>query len=187
MKSRMLLPRPAGLDDLAEEDADPREALVRQLLEYERFREVAGALDELERLGRDWLVRPSGLDRPPSDDDDEISGQDVYRLAEAFRVLVSRGHFEAPHDIYVERVSIAERIAQIADRLNQEPRVTFAQLCAGARYREELITTFLALLEMARLRLVRATQADRDSELYIEARVGAIGELGEEAAGTLGE
>lgn len=186
IKSRLLLPRPPALDDIEGEGEDPRDALVRQLLEYQRFREVAEALDDLDRLGRDFLLRPSGQDRPRDvDDDGEVSDQDAYRLAEAFRALLQRGHFEAPHDIYVERVSIAERIAQIADRLAVESRTTFEALCEGSRYREELITTFLALLEMARLRLIRTTQQTRLEPLYVEARTGAIGELGEEAAGTL--
>jgi hypothetical protein len=56
---------------------------------------------------------------------------------------------------------------------------------AGARHREEAITTFLALLEMARLKLVRVTQSDRLGPLWVEARVGAIGDLGEDAAGMM--
>ncbi len=185
IKSRMLLPRPATLDDIEDEHEDPREALVRQLLEYRRYKEVAAALDDLDRLGRDFLLRPAGLDRPREEGEGEVADQDAFRLAEAFRSLLERGHFEAPHDIYVERVSIAERIAQIADALAKDARTTFDALCEGSRYREELVTTFLALLEMARLRLIKTTQASRLEPLYVEARDGAIGELGEEAAGML--
>ena len=187
IKSRLLLPRPASLDDIeGAEEFDPREALVRQLLEYQRFKEVADALDDLDRLGRDFLVRPAGVDRVASEGDEgELRDQDAYRLAEAFRSLLKRGHFEAPHDIYVERVSIAERIAQIADLLATAQKTTFEALCEGSRYREELVTTFLALLEMSRLKLIRTTQESRLEPLYVEARSGAIGELGEQAAGTL--
>ncbi len=187
IKSRLLLPRPAALDDLEGGEApDPREELVRQLLEYQRFKEAADALDGLDRLGRDFLLRPAGADRPATDlEEAEMREQDAYRLAEAFRSLLNRGHFEAPHEIYVERVSIAERIAQIADLLATTEKTTFEVLCEGTRYREELITTFLALLEMSRLKLIRTTQQSRLEPLYIEARSGSIGELGEHAAGTL--
>lgn len=187
IKSRSLLPRPPGLDDVAEGVEDPREALVRQLLEYQRFQAVAEALGGRVRLGWDVFVRPDGIDRPKTDDDDPLADHDAYRLAEAFRRLARRGHFEAPHDIYVERVSIAERIAQIADRLADQERVAFSALCGQARYREEIITSFLALLEMARLKLIRTVQAERLGELWVEARVGAIGDLGERAAGMLDE
>ena len=124
--------------------------------------------------------------RPP-EKDPELAALGIYKLAEAFRRLLDRGTFEAPHDIYVERISIGERIAQIADHLAVEGRATFEDFCGGARYREEVITTFLALLEMARLKLIRVDQTDRLGPLYIEPRVGAIGQLGEEAAGMLGD
>lgn len=187
IKSRMLLPRPPSLDDIeAEEPEDPRAELVRQLLEYRRFREVAEGLDSQAMLGRDVFYRPSGLDRPPADDE-ELAAQDAYRLGEAFRALIARTRFEAPHDIWVERISIGERIAQIADRLAEERRCTFSALLEGIRHREEAITTFLALLEMARLKLIHTTQGEHLGELYVEARVGSIGDLGEEAAGMLAE
>lgn len=186
IKSRMLLPRPPGLDDVEEGTEDPREALVQQLLEYQRFKAMAADINRLVRVGRDVFLRPPGQDRPP-DEDAELASLGIYRLAEAFRDLVERGHFEAPHDIWVERISIGERIAQIADLLAIRGRTTFASLCVRARYREEVITTFLALLEMARLKLIRVTQSETIGPVYIEARVGAIGELGEEAAGMLGE
>lgn len=187
IKSRLLLPRPPSLDDVegAELELDPREELVRRLLEYQRFQEVAQALDRLPQISRDFFLRTPGLDRPPDEDEDDPPDSDVYRLGEAFRRLVSKTRYEAPHEIFVERVTIAERIAQIADALARESRTTFAELCAGARYREELITTFLALLEMARLKLIRTYQEDRVGPLYVEARVGAIGSRGEEAAGML--
>ncbi len=186
IKSRMLLPRPPALDDL-DDDGDPRTDLVTQLLEYQRFKEVAAALDGGARLGWDWFARLAGQDRPPAEVDDEVADQDVFRLAEAFRRLVERGGFQAPHDIYVERVSIGERIAQIADRLALNAQATFEELCGRVCHREEVITTFLALLEMARLKLIRVTQADRLGPVHVEARVGAIGHLGEHAAGMLGD
>ncbi len=183
IKSRMLLPRPADLDDIEAED--PRTELMRQLLDYQRFKEVAQDLRGRPRQGWDCFLRPGGQDRPPSEDAGELGNQDVFRLAEAFRRLVDAGRFEASCDIYVERISIAERIAQIADALAGIEPVTFASLCTEARYREEIITTFLALLEMARLKLIAVTQADRLGELYLEARVKDIDEAGERAAGTL--
>lgn len=187
IKSRMLLPRPPSLADIdAVEPEDPRAELVRQLLEYQRYREVAEALGQYPRL--DWTTfdRPAGQDRPRDpDEEDALAAQDAYRLAAAFRALLSRTPYEAPHEIDVERISIGERIAQIADRLAAAGTLTFEQLCEGARHREELITTFLAVLEMTRLKLIRLVQGDRLGDLYVEPRVGSIGVAGEEAAGLL--
>ena len=189
IKSRMLLPRPPGLGDIEGEDPDdPRSGLVRQLLEYQRYREVAEGIGLLPRLAWTTFDRPTGQDRPRDlEDEDPLTAHDVYRLAAAFRALLQRAPYEPPHEIDVERISIGERIAQIADRLGAEGTLAFDQLCEGLRHREELITTFLALLEMARLKLIRVVQADRLGPLYLEARVGSIGIMGEEAAGLLAE
>ena len=187
IKSRMLLPRTPDMDDVELDDQDPRADLVRQLLEYQRFKEVAQGLGERVRLNWDAFDRPRGQDRPPSDDEEDIADHNVMKLVEAFRSLVERGQFTAPHDIYVERITIGERIAEIADRLAAQGRTTFATLIGTTRHREEVITTFLALLEMARLKLIRVTQGDRLDPLYVESRVGSIGQMGEVAAGMLDE
>ena len=187
IKSRMLLPRPT-LDDIELEGEDPREALMLQLLEYQRFKEVASELRDRDQIGRDVFLRPTGLDRPPTDiEDEDLAAQSIFRLGEAFRSLLSRGHFEAPHDIHVERISIGERIAQVSDLLAQNQQLTFASLCEGFRYREEIITTFLALLEMARLKLISVTQGDRLGEVYVASCVEGIRERGEAAAGMISD
>lgn len=186
IKSALLLPRPPLGENADGEPLDPREELVQRLLEYQRFREVAQALDQHPRAGRDVFFRTPGLDRPPDPEDEaELANQDIFRLAEAFRRLITKGRFTAPHDIHVERISIAERIAEIAEFLARDGRACFDELVLGARHREEHITTFLAVLEMARLKLIRVTQGERLGPLWIEARVGSIGALGEDAAGML--
>src|SRR5262249_37590702 len=103
----------------------------------------------------------------------------------AFRRLIGKGRFTAPHDIHVERISIAERIAQVALLLERDGSTSFEALVRGSRHREEAITTFLALLEMARLQPLRLTQGERLGDLHVVARAAAIGTLGEEAAGMM--
>ena len=78
--------------------------------------------------------------------------------------------------------TIGERIAQIADRLARAKRVSFSALIEDKVHREEVITTFLALLEMARLKLIRVDQRQVGSPLYIEAQVDGISARGEKAA-----
>ena len=186
LKSRLLVPRRdeegSALDD-EESDGDPREQLVTWLLEYKRYQDAAVTIATYDRLGRDVYVRSPGLDRPSDDDsEDDLASHRTFQLGEAFRRLIGRTTFQAPHDISVERVTVGERIAQIADLLARIRRTTYERLCADARHPEELITTFLALLEMSRLKLVRITQAGRLEPVYVETRVHDIGVLGEEAA-----
>jgi segregation and condensation protein A len=187
LKSRMLLPRQTQEDDSEEVDLDPRAALVRQLLEYQAFKEVALALDENPRIGRDVFNRPTGQDKPPDEREQELPPVEIYQLARAFRSLMKRQRYQAPHEIYVERITIGERIAQIADRLASQTRVSFASLCLENYTREEVITTFLALLEMARLKLISVTQRNSGTPVYVEARVDGIDVRGEKAAGMLAE
>ena len=100
---------------------------------------------------------------------------------------MNRPNYQAPHEIYVERITIGERMAQIGDRLAIKGKLSFAALCMETTSTEEVITTFLALLEMARLRLIRVVQRKERSPLYIESRVEEIDVLGERAAGMLAE
>jgi len=184
IKSRMLLPKSPRADEIAGDLEDPRADLTRQLLEYQRFREVASALSERPIVGRDVFIRPVGLERP-EESEAPLANLDAIRLAQAFRDALRRGGYQPPHEIYVERITIAERIAQIGHRLQREGRVSFALLCADSRHREEVITTFLALLEMTRLRLVQVIQGEAMGPLYIESKVDDIEVRGEEAAGML--
>ncbi len=186
IKSQMLLPKDEQVQEATEEE-DPREKLVFQLLEYQRFKEVAEELGSKLRESWEVFTRPAGLDRPEESEDPELCSQDAYRLGEAFRSLVAKSKYRAPHDIYVERVSIGERIAQIADLLALCPQTTFEELCLGLRYREEHVTSFLAILEMSRLKLVMTNQADRLGVIRVQSRVDEIAEKGERAAGMLTE
>ncbi len=189
IKSRMLLPEePQEAEGEAEPEEDPRERLVRQLLEYQRFKEVAQELGSKLRESWEYFMRPPGLDRPPEEEESgELCNQDVFRLGEAFRSLVAKSKYLAPHDIYVERISIGERIAQIADDLSVCPQTTFGALCSTLRYREEHVTSFLAVLEMSRLKLILTNQIERLGTIHVEARVDGIAEKGEQAAGMLSE
>ena len=184
IKGRMLLPKAPGVEELVGELDDPRADLARQLLDYQRYREAAVVLEALPRVGRDVFVRPAGIERP-QEVEAPLANLDVVRLALAFRDALRRGDYQAPHEIAVERVTIAERIAQIGHLLGREGRVSFTELCRTSRHREEVITTFLALLEMARLRLIRVIQRDAAAPLYIVARGDDVAARGEEAAGTL--
>ena len=184
LKSQLLLPKRIIDEDVDESDLNPRRRWYANT--STAFKEAAHSLDQRPRLGRELFHRPAGQDRP-KDPEAELAALDAYRLAQAFRGLMNRPQYRAPHDIYVERITIGERMAQIGDRLISKGKLSFAALCMEAQTSEEVITTFLALLEMARLRLIRVVQRKARAPLYIESRVDDIDVQGERAAGMLVE
>ena len=186
LKSRSLLPKPKSDGAGDEDDLDPRTELMYQLLAYQVFKEAAQHLGGETRLGHDVFNRPSGQDRPV-DDEQVLTGHDIYRLAMAFKGVLKRDTYQAPHEIYVERITIGERIAQIADGLSVRGSLSFHELIEEQTTREEVITTFLAILEMARLNLIGVEQRGPQTPLYLSAKVEKIAERGEVAAGMLAE
>jgi len=157
IKSRMLLP-PSEDDEGEEEEADPREELVRQLLEYKTFKEAALGLDRMNILGRDVFSRDHALEEI------EGNGQSlreigIFELVEAFR-RVSFG--TGQHDIMeidVEKISLSDRINDIVDELEKRGELTFTDLLGETNSRRRLIYTFLAILELMKLRIIKAYQA----------------------------
>jgi len=179
IKSRMLLPREQGADAPdGELGPDPREELVRRLLEYQKYKDAALRLSALPQLGRDVFVRRAKEELPLAPEDaayfksPEIS---VYRLIELMARVLKERKIEIPHEVFVERLSIGDRISVITDRLRGDDRITFTSLFVdlGDRDRHRVVPTFLAVLEMARLKLVRVHQPERHSEIYI-ARTEAL-------------
>jgi segregation and condensation protein A len=187
IKSRMLLPP----DQTAQEEAgesgpDPREELVRRLLEYQKYRDAAEKLALHPQLGRDVFVRRAKEELPLAPDEiaylrsPELS---VYRLIEALARVLKERKIEIPHEVFVERLSIGDRIATIADRLRSETRITFTSLFEDLTQvdRHRVVPTFLAVLEMTRLKLMRVHQPDRHGEIYL-ARSGGLLAGAEEGA-----
>jgi segregation and condensation protein A len=175
IKSRMLLPREqvsADATDL-EPGPDPREELVRRLLEYQKYRQAAQQLALLPQLGRDTFVRRAREELPLTPDEVTWRGSpdlSVYRLIELFARVLRERKIEIPHEVFVERLSIGDRIATITDRLRAEARVTFTSLFAdlvSSRDKHRVVPTFLAVLEMAKLKLIKVHQPDPHGEIYL--------------------
>ena len=174
IKSRMLLPREQATDapDGAEPGPDPREELVRRLLEYQKYKDASQRIGALPQLGRDVFVRRAKEDLPLAADDaayfksPELS---VYRLIELMARVLEERKIEIPHEVFVERLSIGDRISVISDRLKDDERITFTSLFVdlGEQERHRVVPTFLAVLEMARLKLIKVHQPERHSEIYI--------------------
>ena len=158
IKSRMLLPRA----DPAQEDPeeDPREALVRRLLEHQKFKAAAELLHERETLRSAQWTRPDG---PIT----EIAGEapepeievDLFSLISAFRTVVERAKQRPKLYLPGEQIPIEVRIEQLMARLSETEALGFEDLFDDVQSRSGMIVTFLAMLEMIRLKLVRVFQA----------------------------
>lgn len=195
MKSRTLLPRPAedSDDDSAADEGDPREALVRRLLAYQRYRAAAEALDARSVQGRDVFVRPSRAQRfRAAAGPAALVPLTLYELLDAFRILLERiDRPEYLHEITRERLSLRDTVNRIAGYLDHTPRTTLLDLIYLDQphpRRRDIVITFLALLEMARLKLVRLFQSRLSTrELHVERAVLREGELEQRLTGLLDE
>lgn len=165
IKSKMLLP--PSVDDTDDDDddegLDPRGALIRKLLEYQRFKEAGEELFRRLVLGRDVFARGQPL---PLDDFDEDDGDlgfgdvSMYDLMEAFREILKRVPDTYSIDLTVDKFRIKDKINEIMERLSGAKSVLFSELFRVDSVRGEVIVTFLAVLELAKLLMIRLNQSD---------------------------
>jgi len=158
IKSRMLLPRP----DPAQEDPeeDPREALMRRLLEHQKYKAAAELLHERETVRSAQWMRPDGRVAGLAGEEYEPELEvDLFSLLAAFRAVVERAKHRPKVPIPAEQVSIEARIEQLLARLSESEACGFEDLFEDVADRASLVVTFLALLEMIRLKLVRVFQS----------------------------
>jgi len=185
IKSRMLLPPQEGLDAAeGETGPDPREELIRRLLEYQKYKTAGQDLAARPQLGRDLFTRRAKEELPLAADDMALlrpKDLTAYRLIEALSNVLARRKLTIPHEVFVERLSIGDRILAITDRLREEERIAFTSLFAdlGAHDRHRVVPTFLAVLEMTRLKLIKVHQADPHGEIYLS-RTEALSEASPE-------
>lgn len=167
IKSKMLLP---VQDDEEEDESDPREELVKQLLEYQAFKEASLNLDKRFLLGRDVFKRVYSASEDIDIEKRPFIEVGVFELVEVFRTIVSSMVDETLIEIDVERISLSDRINEIMERLVREKDVTFTDLLGSGPSRKEIIYTFLAILELMKLRLLRAYQASSFGAIRIKIR-----------------
>ncbi len=160
IKSKMLLPRPETAKDVEGEDGDPRDLLVRRLLEHQKFKAAAELLHEREQLrAAQWQRPDEAVAKIAGDEFEPELEVDLFSLLSAFQAVVQRTKARPKVLLPPEEVPVEVRIEQLLTRLSETEACGFEDLFADVQDKPGLIVTFLALLEMIRLKLVRVFQS----------------------------
>jgi segregation and condensation protein A len=170
IKSQTLLPPDPTQVDPEEEGVDPRTALVRRLLEYQKYKDAADQLWARPLLERDVFVRPVSVQsRPKAEEPTELVEISVFKLVEAFHRVLKDMVLDQPHEVAREPITIVDCATDIAHKIraSQEGSIRFQDLFEGKQTRVRVITTFLALLDLIRRRVVRVFQADTFSDIQL--------------------
>jgi len=168
IKSRMLLPAEEGEPD-ADEGVDPREELVRRLLEYQRFKDAAAELEQRELLTRDVFARsPAATEEAPAPGFREVS---VLDLLAALKRVIERLPKENVHEVIMDRITVREKMTLILDTLRSRGKVLFEALFGEVKSRLEIVVSFLAMLELVKMRAIRIFQEELNGAIAIEAAV----------------
>lgn len=168
IKSRMLLPDEERGPVEEDDEDDPRWDLVRQLVEYKKFKDAAGFLEYLEEeqenvFGREGEHVELGS-RP------EVGMQDVgiFDLITALNDALERVPEEDLQEIFAEQFSVAEKVDDLLERTGKGKSISLSRLFIGMRSRQEIVCTFLAVLELIKLNRLHARQDSHFEEIVIE-------------------
>ncbi len=155
IKSRTLLPTHGNED----EDEDPRMELTRPLIEYLQMKSVADQLAERDLLGEKTFARTYAEGEfKEFAGDNQVIQVGLFELIDAFQKILKSIPEDHRIDLDADSVSVKERITEIVDQLEEKGTMTFAEFFATRVQRSEIIVTFLALLEMVKLNLIRIAQ-----------------------------
>lgn len=162
IKSQMLLPLPPE-----EEEEDPRWELVKQLLEYKRFKEMAEALGKM-RQEREKRAPRGTKTNPEGQEDLSLEELSPWELLDFFTRLMKETLQEVPTTISLEEITMEEYIEMILERLSTLESFHFLELLSDIRQRREIVGAFLALLELVRLKKIRVEQVVDFSDIRIK-------------------
>jgi len=177
LKSRELVPTPEPLEAVAddEEALDPREELIRRLLEYQKYKDAALALGGRPIEGRNVFARGAPVE---AGEDPGLAEHSVWKLIEVWSKVLEKAAPRVAHDVLIDRISISDRINQLVDRLEAGggsflfDSIMDLEL-PEAELRHQVVVTLLAVLELARLRVVRVLQDQTTGAFFIAHRQGA--------------
>jgi segregation and condensation protein A len=178
LKSRELVPSPEPIEpsEDGEEPIDPRGELIRRLLEYQKYKHAAESLGNRPVEGRNVFVRGAVL---KSEEEAGLAEHSVWKLLEHWAQVLAKTKPQHVHDVVIDRISITDRINQIVDLLeSSQGMIHFEDLLGRdlpeAEFRHKVVVSLLAVLELARLRVVRILQQTSTGTFFL-ARVDGAG------------
>jgi segregation and condensation protein A len=169
IKSRMLLP--AEEEEPDEEDGeDPRSELVRRLLEYQRYKDAAAELEQREVLTRDVFARAA----PPAEEAGprEFREISVFELLGALKRVIDRLPKDIVHEVTLEKITVRQKMTMLLEHLRNQGKLFFDSLFTEVKSRLEVIVTFLAMLELVKVRAIRVFQDEPGGQIIIEPSAG---------------
>lgn len=185
IKSQMLLPQPADPELEEERIEDPRAELVRRLLDYERYRDASIQLVSRTLLERDVFARnfTAPEEEQSAAESAVIPDVELFELVDAFRRILAKVPLESFHEVGSENISIADRITDVLELIKQSDAVDFEELFAGSNTREYIVATFLAILELCRLRMIKIMQFESFGRILVKSAIIAADEGGQGESG----
>ena len=164
IKSRMLLPRPAEVED---DETDPRAELVRRLQEYERYKKAAEDIDSLPRLERD--VHVAAVPPPEHKVEQKLPDITLKELLIAFKEVMARAAMFSNLHVQREPLSVRQRMSEILSRVNHGRFADFSSLFDPEEGRMGVAVTFIAILELLKEALIEVVQSDSFAPIHVRA------------------
>jgi len=166
IKSKMLLPVEELTED-EEDGPDPREELVRRLLEYKQFKDAARQLDNQERMWRELYSREQSPPVEVESDEAPLEEISLFDLVDALKGILERNPGNRLLEIIPDNLTVRDRMNAILEALEGRESVTFSSLFESSAHRMVVIVTFLALLELIRLRTARVFQGENFGPILV--------------------
>ncbi len=169
IKSKMLLPPDERPEEEIEDEMDPHQELIRQLLEYKKFKEAAESLEEMEEKRKQYFPREASLEVDSSDISLDLKPVSLFDLLSAFSEILQKiGVRESLKKIFEEEVSVEKKIEMIDKMISVAGSFAFQELFAETSSRMEIIATFLAVLELIRLKRIKVAQSEAFGNILIQ-------------------
>lgn len=188
IKSRLLLPV-SGDEAIEEEEEDPRAELVRRLLEYQKYKDAAASLQGLPQLEREIFARKFPAPELEEAESTEFEAVGLFELVEVFRSLLEQAPEPYVHQVESERLSVSDRINAILTLLGDRESLAFMEIFSARPDRHEVVVSFLAILELVKMRLIRLLQNARFGSIWLFPAVAgeepAVAAIDEEHLGYL--
>ena len=170
LKSRLLLPVDERKDQEEEDEEDPRWDLVRQLVEYKKFKDAADHLEDLEVYQENVFGRESEYVELGASPDVDLRDASIFDLIASLNDALGRVQEEDLQEIFAEEYTVSQKVTFIIDNLNIAKRLSISDLFSGMVSRQEIVCTFLAVLELIKLNRIAAVQDEHFGNIVVEPR-----------------